>query len=172
MGPDGEPRLFRPEKNMARLQRSVDRLALPPFSAEALVALIKKLVMVDKHWIPTTPDTSLYIRPTIIGTRPGFGVVASSTHAMLYVLLSPTGKFFKVPKGISLLAVNDNVRAWPGGTGDYKLGVNYAPGFRPQQKALEQGYQQILWLLHDNVTEAGAMNFFLALKRDDGGTQV
>ncbi|KZV60204.1 branched-chain amino acid aminotransferase II [Peniophora sp. CONT] len=172
MGPDGVPRLFRPEKNMARLQRSVDRLALPPFSAEALVTLIKKLVMVDKHWIPTMPDTSLYIRPTIIGTRPGFGVVASSTHAMLYVLLSPTGKFFKVPKGISLLAVNDNVRAWPGGTGDYKLGVNYAPGFRPQQKALEQGYQQILWLLHDTVTEAGAMNFFLALKRDDGDIDI
>ena len=29
---------------------------------------------------------------------------------MLYVLLSPTGKFFKEPKGISLLAVNDAVR--------------------------------------------------------------
>ena len=69
MGPDGEPRLFRPDKNMARLQRSVERLALPPFSGEALVTLIKKLVVVDKRWIPTALDTSLYIRPTIIGTR-------------------------------------------------------------------------------------------------------
>ncbi len=29
VGPDGKPRLFRPEKNMARLARSAERVALP-----------------------------------------------------------------------------------------------------------------------------------------------
>jgi len=172
LGPDGNPRLFRPDLNMARMQSSLERVALPPFSPDALLVLIKKLVQVDRRWIPNAPGCSLYIRPTIIGTRPGFGVVASSTHAMLYVLLSPTGRFFKVPKGISLLSVNEHVRAWPGGTGGHKLGLNYAPGFAPQRTAFEKGYQQILWLLDEIVMEAGAMNIFAVFKRPDGALDV
>ena len=31
--------------------------------------LIKQLVMLEKRWIPTVKGHSLYIRPTIIGTR-------------------------------------------------------------------------------------------------------
>jgi branched-chain amino acid aminotransferase len=50
-------------------------------------------------------------------------------------------------------------------------GLNYTPGFLPQRLALEKGYQQILWLLGENVTEAGAMNFLIVLKRSDGGTR-
>jgi len=123
MAPDGKPRLFRPDLNMARMQTSRERLALPPFDGTKLLELIKKLVTVDARWIPRAPGCSLYIRPTIVGTRPGFGVFASSSNAMLVVMLSPAGKMFKVPAGISLLAVSDHVRAWPGGTGGYKLGT-------------------------------------------------
>lgn len=36
--------------------------------------------------------------------------------------------------------------------------------------AIEKGYQQVLWLIGENITEAGAMNFFIVVKRDDGGT--
>ena len=90
---------------------------------------------------------------------------------MLYILASPTGPYF--PQGlkpISLLAVSENVRAWPGGTGGHKIAGNYSPGFLPQQAATEQGYDQILWLFGDDrrITEAGAMNFFVVIKRDDG----
>jgi branched-chain amino acid aminotransferase len=67
------------------------------------------------------------------------------------------------------LAVNENVRAWPGGTGGHKLGLNYAPGFLPQREAAKKGYDQILWLLEDRITEVGAMNVFVVVKRDDGG---
>lgn len=92
---------------------------------------------------------------------------------MLYVVLSPTGPYFRTgPQAISLLSVGDSVRSWPGGTGDHKLGLNYAPTFAPQRIAAQKGYSQILWLLGDDkkITEAGAMNFFVALQRDDGGT--
>ncbi|KAK0196833.1 aminotransferase [Armillaria mellea] len=167
IGPDGKPRLFRPEKNMARLARSAERVALPPFNTDALLALIKRLVMVEKRWIPAVEGHSLYIRPTIIGTRAALGVAASD-QALLYVIVSPTGPYFRTgPKPLSLLAVNENVRAWPGGTGGHKLGLNYAPGFLPQRIAAKRGYDQILWLLGDAVTEAGAMNFFVVIKRDD-----
>lgn len=100
-----------------------------------------------------------------------FGVAASDS-AMVYVILSPAGPYFRGgAKGIPLLAVGESVRSWPGGTGGHKLGLNYAPGFLPQRLAAEQGYSQILWLLGDDakITEAGAMNFFAVVQRDDGG---
>jgi branched-chain amino acid aminotransferase len=147
----------------------------------------------ESAWIPDASGYSLYIRPTIIGTRtgvfaqcivlcfvfswtlmfsPALGVAASDS-AILYVILSPTGPYFRGEvQGIPLLAVGKTVRAWPGGTGDHKLGLNYAPAFLPQRIAAKQGYQQILWLLGEEsrITEAGAMNFFAVVKRDDDGT--
>ncbi|KAF5340863.1 hypothetical protein D9757_015138 [Collybiopsis confluens] len=174
--PDGTPILFRPEMNVARLGRSADRLALPPFNPNALLELIRKLVALDKTWIPTAAGCSLYIRPTLIGTRPGVG---ASDRALLYVILSPSGPYFrKGPTSISLLAATQNVRAWPGGTAG-----NYAPGFLPQLEAAKLGYDQVLWLLKETgedakkkggwrVTEAGAMNIFVVLSREDGDLDI
>ena len=112
----------------------------------------------------------MYIRPTIIGTRPSLGVSAS-THAALYVILSPTGPYIRDPngKGLSLLAMSDQIRAWPGGTGGFKLGLNYAAGFPAQRVAAALGYQQLLWILNETVAEAGAMNVFAVFERPDGG---
>ncbi|KIK54829.1 hypothetical protein GYMLUDRAFT_62895 [Collybiopsis luxurians FD-317 M1] len=176
IGPDGKPRLFRPEKNMARLARSAARLALPPFNTNALLELIKKLIVIDQRWIPNLEGHSLYLRPTIIGTRPTLGVAASD-RALLYVILSPTGPYFRTgPKPVSLFAAAENVRAWPGGTGSHKVAGNYAPGFLPQKEAAKLGYEQILWLLKDEsgwkVTEAGAMNIFVVVGREDGDLDV
>ncbi|KAF8959825.1 aminotransferase [Flammula alnicola] len=157
LGPNGEARLFRPKKNMERLARSVARVALPPFNTDELLTLIEHFVKIESRWVPTLPDYSLYIRPTVIGTRPALGVAASDS-ACIYVIVTPAGPYFRgVPKGVSLLAVGESVRAWPGGTGGHKLGLNYAPGFLPQRLAAKQGYDQIL----------GAMNFFVAVKVDD-----
>jgi branched-chain amino acid aminotransferase len=65
--------------------------------------------------------------------------------------------------------MSDQVRAWPGGTGGHKLGLNYAPGFVAQRTAASLGYQQLLWLLGETVAEAGAMNVFAVFERTDGG---
>lgn len=156
--------------------------------------LIILLVMIDARWVPQAPGCSLYIRPTMIGTRPckpfpSFSVltnscnrvaalgVAASDEAMLYVILSPTGPYFRTgPKAIRLLAVGEHVRSWPGGTAGYKLGMNYPACFSPQQEAAKMGYQQVLWLFGDGnrdylgmrVTEAGSMNFFVVVEREDG----
>lgn len=95
---------------------------------------------------------------------------------MLYVILSPTGPYFRTgSKPVRLLAMGEQVRSWPGGTAGYKLGINYPATFSPQQEAAKKGYQQVLWLLGDGtkdymgmkVTEVGSMNFFVAIKRED-----
>lgn len=100
--------------------------------------------------------------------------VAVPTSATLYVILSPTGPYFPIGfRPITLLAEYDYVRSWPGGTGEYKLGLNYTPCLRPQQEAAKKGYQQILWILGQErkITEVGQMNFFIVVKRDNGGAK-
>ena len=95
---------------------------------------------------------------------------------MIFVILSPTGPYFRTgAKAVSLLAVGNHARSWPGGTGNHKLGINYPATFAPQLDAAKMGYQQILWLVGDNadcmnmrVTEAGSMNFFVVIKREGG----
>ena len=179
------------------MTKSTERLAMPPFNPDALLELIKALVSVEKRWIPQLPGYSLYIRPCLIGTRPAMGVVPSN-YATLFIIVSPTGPFFKHDgagvKPVSLYASYDHVRSWPGGTGAFKLGGNYAPTFMPAYLAAQEGYQQILWLLEDvdlketdaiktngevdlekksaemRITEAGQMNFFAVIVREDGGS--
>jgi len=172
LGSDGKPRLFRPQKNMARLKLSAERMALPPFNTDALLTLIQKLIAVDSRWIPTLTGYSLYVRPTIIGTRDSLGVTASDS-ACLYIVLSPTGPYFRGgTKPISLLAVSESVRSWPGGTGGHKFALNYSPGFLPLRMAAAKGYDQVLWLLGDKITEVGAMNVFAAVQRSDGDVDI
>ncbi|RSH81921.1 uncharacterized protein EHS24_008118 [Apiotrichum porosum] len=171
---EGTVRLFRPDMNMARMNRSAARIALPTFDGEALTELIKKLVMIDSEWIPKEKGYSLYIRPTMIGTQNALGVGPSS-DALLFVICSPVGPYYASGfKPVQLYATTEFVRAAPGGTGGYKLGSNYAPGVVPQAAAAKAGYSQNLWLLGDEhaLTEVGTMNLFVAFKKPDGTIEL
>ncbi|KAI5834785.1 branched-chain amino acid aminotransferase II [Schizophyllum commune Tattone D] len=176
LGPNGKPRLFRPQLNMARLLRSAVRSTLPAFDPEAALELIKRLVAQEARWIPNKPYHGLYIRPTIIGTRPSVGVMPTDDYGLFFAVCVPAGPHF-VPgtsQPLALLAVEDRVRAWPGGTGAYKMGGNYAPAFESQKDAMRRGYNQNLWLIGENqqICEAGIMNFFAVVRRDDGDVDL
>ncbi|KAF5355941.1 hypothetical protein D9756_004269 [Leucocoprinus leucothites] len=167
---NGTITLFRPDMNMRRMNTSAQRIALPGFNGEALLELIKRLVRLDSRWIPTEPGHSLYIRPTMIGTQRAIGVNPPS-EALLYVICCPVGPYY--PNGfkpVSLHGTTEYVRAAPGGTGAFKLGVNYAPGVMPQKAAAKLGYAQNLWLHGPEhyLTEVGTMNLFVVFKHADG----
>ncbi|MGH0120819.1 UNVERIFIED_CONTAM: hypothetical protein FKN15_069645 [Acipenser sinensis] len=68
-GVDNNIRLFRPLHNMERMLRSACRAGLPSFDKEELLECIKKLVEIEKTWVPDSSSASLYIRPTLIGTE-------------------------------------------------------------------------------------------------------
>ncbi|KAI1842019.1 hypothetical protein JX266_011774 [Neoarthrinium moseri] len=167
----GNVRLFRPDKNMERLNKSSARIALPTFEPTALIELITKFVKLDERFIPNERGYSLYLRPTMIGTQKTLGVGAPGS-ALLYVIASPVGPYYPTGfKAVSLEATDYAVRAWPGGVGDKKLGANYAPCIVPQLEAASRGFQQNLWLFGEEeyVTEVGTMNMFVALKNKETG---
>lgn len=49
---DGSVRLFRPDMNMTRFNRSAARIALPTFDSIQLIELVKKLVRLKERFIP------------------------------------------------------------------------------------------------------------------------
>ncbi|KAF2739877.1 branched-chain amino acid aminotransferase II [Polyplosphaeria fusca] len=171
---EGNVRLFRPDLNMARLNKSSARIALPTFDGAAMIDLIGKFVKLDERFIPDARGYSLYLRPTMIGTQRTLGV-GPPASALLYVIASPVGPYYPTGfKAVSLEATDYAVRAWPGGVGDKKLGANYAPCIVPQMQAASRGFHQNLWLFGEEeyVTEVGTMNLFAAIKNKDGQPEL
>ncbi|KAF3128399.1 hypothetical protein TWF703_009635 [Orbilia oligospora] len=163
-------RLFRPDRNMHRLNRSSSRIALPTFDGDKFTELISKFVELEERFIPKQKGYSLYLRPTMIGTQNTLGIGPPGS-ALLYVIASPVGPYYPTGfKAITLEATESAVRAWPGGVGDRKLGANYAPCIVPQVNAAKRGYSQNLWLFGEEgyVTEVGTMNMFVAWVNEDG----
>ncbi|KAG9233026.1 branched-chain-amino-acid aminotransferase [Amylocarpus encephaloides] len=168
---NGNVRLFRPTKNMERMNKSSARIALPTFDQAAMIQLISTFANMEQRFIPSTRGYSLYLRPTMIGTQRTLGVGPPGS-ALLYVIASPVGPYYPTGfKAISLEATDYAVRAWPGGVGDKKLGANYAPCILPQIQAATRGFHQNLWLFGEEeyVTEVGTMNMFVAIKNKKTG---
>ncbi|KIW67143.1 branched-chain amino acid aminotransferase [Phialophora macrospora] len=168
---DNSLRLFRPDKNMQRMNKSAARIALPTFNGDRLIELIGELCKMDERFISSEKGYSLYLRPTLIGTQRTLGVGPPGS-ALLYVIASPVGPYYPTGfKAISLEATDYAVRAWPGGVGDKKLGANYAPCIVPQLKAAKKGLHQNLWLFgpEEYITEVGTMNLFVCIKNKKTG---
>jgi len=163
---DGKILLFRPIKNMERINISNDRLCIPHIDPEFAVEALKTLVSVDKDWIPEAEGTSLYIRPFIIATDPYLGVRTSKTY-MFIIILSPSGAYY--PSGINPVKIYVEpyyVRAVKGGTGYAKTPGNYAASLKAQDEAHKQGYVQVLWLdgiEKRYIEEVGSMNVFFKI---------
>ena len=141
---DGRVLLFRPERNMARLNSSNDRLCIPAIDEAFGVEAIKTLVKVDEDWIPTQEGTSLYIRPFIFATDAMLGVHPAK-HLLFMVILSPVGAYY--PQGLNPVDIyveDEYVRAVRGGMGYVKTAGNYAASLKAQAVAESKNYTQVL----------------------------
>ena len=104
VGQDGKIRLFRPKDNMLRFNRSAGRLCLPTIDPDTMVRLIAKLVALESAYIPKDYGTSLYIRPTMIGTGDSLGIHKAS-GATLFVICAPVS----VPVVVVLSTATDQI---------------------------------------------------------------
>ena len=158
---EGKIRLFRPEENFKRMNDSCERMSIPKIDVDFCVEAVKQLVTLEKDWVPTAPNTSLYIRPFIFATDIHVGVHASHTYQFA-VILSPVGPYYATGLApVSIMIEEDDVRAVRGGTGFTKCGGNYAASLRAGEKAEEKGFTQVLWLdgvERKYIEEVGSMN--------------
>ena len=163
-GVDGSIRMFRPDANAARMQASAHKLCLPAPTTEMFIEACAEVVRRNLDFVPPYgTGASLYLRPLLIGTNPVLGVKAA-TEATFIVFASPVGAYFKEGlRPITAVIDRDQDRAAPRGTGDVKVGGNYASSILSGSRAHEMGYSNVLYLdTHERkyIEEFGAANFY------------
>ena len=162
----GDIQLFRPSDNFKRLNNSSRLLCIPEIDEAFALDALKQLLVIEKDWVPSTPGTSLYIRPTIIATDPFLGVRASHTYRY-FIILSPVGAYYAEGfNPVKIWVTRNHVRAVRGGVGEAKTPGNYAASLYAGEQAHKHGYTQVLWLdgiEQKYIEEVGAMNIFFVI---------
>lgn len=161
--------MFRPDANARRFRESATRMAMAHLPDELFIGSLEQLITIDREWIPTDPEGSLYLRPFMYASEVFLGVRPSAEY--LYVLIaSPVGSYFKGGvKPVSLWVSTEYTRAAPGGTGAAKCGGNYATSLVAQAEAAEHDCDQVVFLdavEMKYIDELGGMNIFFV--HDDG----
>lgn len=160
---NGDAFIFRVYDNFRRFNTSAARLNMPEIPEEIFVDGLKRLIEIDKNWIPAKEDHSLYIRPLMFATDTSLGVRPSDTYKFV-IMLSPTGPYYSVP--MKILVEEKYTRAAPGGVGFSKNAGNYAGSMLAATEARKQGYDQVLWtdaFEHKWLQEVGMMNVFFII---------
>lgn len=166
-GKDGAIYLFRARDNFVRLNRSAVRMCMPEMDIDLGMEGLRKLILLDRDWVPRAQGTSLYIRPTMIATEPHLGVRPSNAY-LFYIIVGPVGAYYKEGLNPVKIFVEDKyVRAAIGGTGEAKTAGNYAASILAAEEAKKKGFTQVLWLdaaKRSYVEEVGTMNMFFVIK--------
>ena len=155
--------LFRPYKNIERMNRSALRMCMPEVDSSLFFQAMKELILLDQEWIPTSSGTALYIRPTMIATEAALGLKASSRY-LFYIIIGPVGPYY--PEGFNptrIYVTKKYVRAARGGVGEAKTSGNYAASLYATTQAQKKGFTQVLWLdalEHKYCEEIGTSNIF------------
>jgi branched-chain amino acid aminotransferase len=155
--------LFRPDENQKRFNSSAKRMAIPELPEEFFMEGVRKLVEIEKNWIPKGFGNSLYIRPFIIATEPGI-LAAPSNEYRFVVIVAPANAYYY--SDVKVVIAERYSRAANGGVGAAKVAGNYGAQFYPTQLAIKEGYQQIIWtddVAHKYLEESGTMNVFFRI---------
>ena len=165
-GKDNGIYLFRSRDNFERLNRSAKRLCMPEVDIDLVMEGMKKLILLDRDWIPQSEGTSLYIRPTMLATEPHLGVRPAKSY-LFFIIIGPVGAYYKEGLNPVKIYVEDFfVRAAIGGTGEAKTAGNYAASLLAAEEAKKKGFTQVLWLdaaERKYVEEVGTMNIFFLI---------
>jgi len=163
---DGRVQLFRADRHCRRLADGAPRLCMPSVDPELTLDLLLGLVSADRDWVPSSPGTSLYIRPTLIATEPFLGVRPSKRY-LFFIIASPVGAYHGSGFSPARIWVEDKyVRAAPGGLGAVKAGANYVASLLAAEEAKKRGYDQVLWTdanEHRHLEEVGTMNLAVVI---------
>ncbi|MEX2597926.1 MAG: branched-chain amino acid aminotransferase [Salibacteraceae bacterium] len=160
---DDEILVFRPDKNMARLNQSAERMCMPEVPKEIFMDGLKHLLSLDRNWVPNGEGSSLYIRPFLFATDAMLGVKPSESYVFM-IITAPVGPYYSKP--LHLKIETKYTRAALGGVGFAKAAGNYGAAMYPAMKAQENGIDQLIWTdakEHRYLEEAGTMNMMVVI---------
>ena len=160
----GKIRLFRPDENYKRINRSAHRLQIPEFPENYFFEGLNKLLQLDQDWVKQGVGNSLYIRPFVFASQPTVQASASDEYIFM-IICAPVSTYYSGGE-INVLIAEEYSRAANGGVGFAKAAGNYAAQFYPTSEALKEGFQQIIWTdadQHEYLEEAGTMNIFFKI---------
>lgn len=158
--PDGSVAIFRPVDNWKRMNVSAARLDMPEIPEEIFIDGMRELIKMDSAWVPDGENTSLYIRPFMLGIDEFIGVRTSEKYEFL-IINSPAGAYYNRP--VRIYVQDKYTRAAKGGIGFTKAAGNYGASMLPSHEVKNLGYDQVLWtdaIEHRYVQEIGTMNVF------------
>jgi len=156
--------LFRPELNLERINKSSVRLNIPEFPKELFFEGLEALLELDSKWVKPGVGNSLYVRPFVFANQACVQASPSKEYKFM-IICSPVKSYYKAGE-LNVLIEKKYSRAAAGGVGYAKAAGNYAAQFYPTAKAMEKGYQQIIWTdssSHSYLEEAGTMNIFFRI---------
>jgi branched-chain amino acid aminotransferase len=159
----GDVLIFRPDMNAKRFQESCERMSMPIIPENLFVECVRKLVELDREWIPNKPGYSLYIRPFMFSTDEFVGIRPSENYKFM-IFSSPVGAYYNEP--VNVLIEEHYTRAAEGGVGRAKAAGNYGASLYPAKQGQLKGYHQLLWTdakTHEYVEESGTMNIVFVI---------
>jgi branched-chain amino acid aminotransferase len=163
-GGDGKLRLFRADRHCLRMAQGAARVCMPAIDTELAREALVELVRVEQEWVPPSPGTALYLRPTLFATEAFLGV-RPATKYLFFIIASPVGAYYSEGFGPVKIRIEDRyVRAAPGGLGAVKAAGNYAASLLAAEEAKAAGFAQVLWtdaIEHSALEEVGTMNLFV-----------
>ncbi|MGN0844516.1 MAG: branched-chain amino acid aminotransferase [Kiritimatiellia bacterium] len=165
---NGKIAAFRPQANAERMMRTALRTCMAPVPVEMFLEALDRVVAANVDYIPPYgTGGSLYVRPLLIGTAPQIGVSPSAGYTFVMMVV-PAGAYYKGGlKPVKALILDEYDRAAPLGTGDIKVGGNYAASLFAHETAKKRGFPVELYLdakTHTLVEEFATSNFLGILK--------
>ncbi|MDG1148544.1 MAG: branched-chain amino acid aminotransferase [Crocinitomicaceae bacterium] len=160
---DGSVLLFRPDMNAKRFVESCERMCMPTIDEDVFTELVKRLVDVDRDWIPEKDGYSLYIRPFMFATDDFIGIKPSDTYTFM-IFTCPVGVYYSNPVNVKIEEFY--TRASQGGVGRAKTAGNYGASLYPAKKGNEEGFHQLIWtdgVEHKYIEESGTMNIMFVV---------
>ena len=139
-GEDNKVRIFRPDENAKRMNKSAERVFMADIPEEMFVDAVERVVTKNAEYIPPYgTDGALYIRPVLFGTGPRMGVQPADEYTFI-VMVIPVGAYYKGGlNSVDAVIIEGFDRAAPEGVGQVKLAGNYAASLMPASIAKEQG---------------------------------
>ena len=172
-GVDGRIRIFRWRENARRMQRSAEGLFMAPVPEDLFGKAIRLALAKNIEFVPPYgTGATLYFRPLLIGTTPRLGVGPGRDFEFV-VIPSPIGPYYPGKFHCTTFIINRYVdRAAPFGTGQFKVGGNYASSFRATEAAHAMGMDCIFLdaKQHKYIDECSAANF-IGIRRVAGDSQ-